>query len=138
MHAGMNGKTTVSRSNAAFGERSVCICGAILQSTHALSASTCFYRRVLRIGQAVPAEAHIPGVEEHRITINGIEWRYLRAGSGPALLLVHGLMGFSWSWRFNMCELAKSFTVYAPDLPGCGFSQRDDQLADHWRAMPTA
>jgi pimeloyl-ACP methyl ester carboxylesterase len=76
----------------------------------------------------IPAAAHIPGVEEHRITINGVEWRYLRAGSGPALLLVHGLMGYSWSWRFNMRELAQSFTVYAPDLPGCGFSQRADSL----------
>ena len=81
-----------------------------------------------RIFEAVPAEAYIPGVEEHRITINGIEWRYLRAGSGPALLLVHGLMGYSWSWRFNLRELAQNFTVYAPDLPGTGFSQRADCL----------
>jgi pimeloyl-ACP methyl ester carboxylesterase len=76
----------------------------------------------------IPAAAHIPGVEEHRITINGVEWRYLRAGSGPALVLIHGLMAYSWSWRFNIQELARNFTVYAPDLPGCGFSQRDDSL----------
>jgi len=76
----------------------------------------------------VPPAAHIPGVEEHRITLNGVEWRYLSAGSGPALLLIHGLMGYSWSWRFNMGKLAKHFTVYAPDLPGCGFSQRSDHL----------
>ena len=72
----------------------------------------------------VPAAAHILGVEEHRLTVNAIEWRYQRAGSGPALLLVHGLMGYSWSWRFNLRELAQHFTVYAPDLPGTGFSQR--------------
>jgi pimeloyl-ACP methyl ester carboxylesterase len=77
----------------------------------------------------VPPAAHIPGVEEHRVTINGVEWRYLRAGSGPALLLVHGLMGYSWSWRFNLRELAQNFTVYAPDLPGAGFSQRADCLS---------
>jgi pimeloyl-ACP methyl ester carboxylesterase len=76
-----------------------------------------------------PAAAQIPGVEEHRITINNAEWRYLRAGSGPALVLLHGLMGYSWSWRFNLRELAQNFTVYAPDLPGCGFSQRSDSLA---------
>ncbi len=79
------------------------------------------------ISDVSPA-AYISGVEEHRITINGIEWRYLRAGSGPALLLVHGLMGYSWSWRFNLRELAQNFTVYAPDLPGTGFSQRADCL----------
>lgn len=78
---------------------------------------------------AIPALAHIPGVEEHHVTIDGIEWRYLRAGSGPALVLVHGLMAYSWSWRFNISELGRNFTVYAPDLPGCGFSQRADSLA---------
>jgi len=77
----------------------------------------------------VPAEAHIPGVEEHFITVNGVEWRYLRAGSGPALVLLHGLMGYSWSWRFNLRELSQNFTVYAPDFPGCGFSQRADSLS---------
>ena len=84
---------------------------------------------VTKIGDVIPADAHIPGVEERRIAIKGIEWRYLRAGSGPALLLIHGLMGYSWSWRFNMRELAQNFTVYAPDLPGTGFSQRADRLS---------
>jgi pimeloyl-ACP methyl ester carboxylesterase len=81
-----------------------------------------------KTGEAVPAEAQISGVEEHRVTIDSIEWRCLRAGSGPALLLIHGLMGYSWSWRFNLRELAQDFTVYAPDLPGTGFSQRSDSL----------
>jgi len=79
-------------------------------------------------GLETPAAAYIPGVEEHWLTINGVSWRCLRAGSGPALLLVHGLMAYSWSWRFNLRELAQSFTIYAPDLAGCGFSQRDDSL----------
>jgi pimeloyl-ACP methyl ester carboxylesterase len=86
-----------------------------------------------RAGVAKPGElfpvseaARIAGVEEHQITINGVTWRYLSAGSGPPLLLVHGLMGYSWSWRFNFGELAKNFTVIAPDLPGCGFSERSD------------
>ncbi len=77
----------------------------------------------------IPSAARIPDVEECHIEIDGITWRYLRAGSGPPLLLVHGLMGYSWSWRFNMRELAQNFTVYAPDLPGCGFSQHADSLA---------
>lgn len=77
----------------------------------------------------IPKAAYIPGAEEHRLTVNGLSWRCLRAGSGPALLLLHGLMGYSWSWRFNLRELAQSFTVYAPDFPGCGFSQRADSAA---------
>jgi len=90
---------------------------------------------ISKAGAAKPGElspvsetARIAGAEEHQITIEGVTWRYLRAGSGPPLLLVHGLMGYSWSWRFNIRELARNFTVIAPDLPGCGFSQRSNSL----------
>jgi pimeloyl-ACP methyl ester carboxylesterase len=44
-------------------------------------------------------------------------------GSGPPLLLVHGLMTSSYSWRYVLEPLGKHFTVYAPDLPGAGQSQ---------------
>ncbi len=50
--------------------------------------------------------------------------RYLRAGSGPALILLHGLMGYSFSWRYAMPALARYATVYAPDAMGAGFSDR--------------
>ncbi len=77
----------------------------------------------------VPEIARVEGVEEGSAIINGLRWRYLHAGSGPALLLVHGFMGYSFSWRFVMAELARHFSVYAVDLPGCGFSERDASLA---------
>jgi pimeloyl-ACP methyl ester carboxylesterase len=50
--------------------------------------------------------------------------RYLQAGSGPPLILVHGLMGYSFSWRFNIPVLSQHATVYAVDLLGTGFSDR--------------
>ena len=46
--------------------------------------------------------------------------RYLKAGSGPALILVHGLMGYSFSWRFTIPALAPHATVYAIDNLGAG------------------
>ena len=54
--------------------------------------------------------------------------RYLRSGSGPPLLLVHGLLGYSFSWRFAMPVLAEKATVYAVDLLGAGFSDRPARL----------
>jgi pimeloyl-ACP methyl ester carboxylesterase len=62
--------------------------------------------------------------------------RYLRAGSGPALVLVHGLMGYSFSWRFTIPALSRHATVYAPDLLGAGFSDRPPGLDRRMR--PTA
>lgn len=62
------------------------------------------------------------GIEEHRIELCGGSMRYLKAGSGRALILVHGLMGYAFSWRFTMPVLAPFGTVYAIDNLGAGFS----------------
>lgn len=64
------------------------------------------------------------GVEECWMDFDGPRMRYLRAGSGPPLILLHGLMGYSFSWRYTMPALAPYATVYAPDLLGAGFSDR--------------
>src|SRR5271169_2963052 len=74
--------------------------------------------------ESVPAVARIRGAEERSVTIDGVTWRYWHAGSGPPLLLIHGFLGYSFSWRFNVEALSRDFSVYAMDLPGCGFSQR--------------
>jgi pimeloyl-ACP methyl ester carboxylesterase len=64
------------------------------------------------------------GIHEHQAEVEGHRMRFLHGGSGPPLVLVHGLLGYSFSWRFNLPVLAKRFTVFAPDLLGAGFSER--------------
>lgn len=64
------------------------------------------------------------GVEECWMDFDGAQMRYLQAGSGPPLILLHGLMGYAFSWRFTMPALAPYATVYALDLLGAGFSDR--------------
>jgi pimeloyl-ACP methyl ester carboxylesterase len=49
--------------------------------------------------------------------------RFWHAGSGPALVLVHGLLGYSFSWRGAIPSLAQNWEVFAPDMPGAGFSE---------------
>jgi pimeloyl-ACP methyl ester carboxylesterase len=75
---------------------------------------------------------HQFSVEDHWITLDAARdcrrMRYLRAGSGPALLLVHGLLGYSFSWRFAIPALAQHATVYAIDMLGTGFSDRPPGL----------
>ncbi|HEY8429176.1 MAG TPA: alpha/beta hydrolase [Sandaracinaceae bacterium] len=46
-----------------------------------------------------------------------------RFGHGPPLLLLHGLMTSSYSWRYVLAPLGARFTCYAPDLPGNGRSE---------------
>ena len=49
-----------------------------------------------------------------------IRARYKEAGAGAPLVLVHGLMTSSYSWRYNIGPLSKRFRVIAPDLVGAG------------------
>ena len=63
---------------------------------------------------------------EHWLELDGLRIRYLRAGvpGSPPLVMVHGLLGYSFSWRFNLEALAQVAEVYALDLPGLGYSSR--------------
>src|SRR5262245_51190962 len=58
------------------------------------------------------------------ITVGGGKVRYLEAGSGPPLVLVHGLavQNSGDQWLTNMDVLTKVRHVYALDLPGWGLS----------------
>lgn len=79
------------------------------------------------------------GANERFVQVNGIRIRYITAGNGPPLVLVHGLMGFSMSWSENIAVLAKKFSIYAVDMPNLGYSERKpvDASLDghaHWLA----
>lgn len=50
--------------------------------------------------------------------IDGARMRYLQAGNGTPVLLVHGLLGGSFCWRRVIPALAEEFAVFAVDLPG--------------------
>jgi pimeloyl-ACP methyl ester carboxylesterase len=54
--------------------------------------------------------------------IDGLRIHYSQAGQGRPLLLLHGLLGGSFCWRFNIEALAEKHSVYAVDLPGSGLS----------------
>src|SRR5436305_11422769 len=64
------------------------------------------------------------GVREEFVLVGGHRIRYLTAGSGPPLVLLHGLLGFSFSFSENLAALAKVATVYAPDFLNTGYSER--------------
>jgi pimeloyl-ACP methyl ester carboxylesterase len=56
--------------------------------------------------------------------LHGHEIAYRTAGSGPVLLLVHGMAGSSATWRHVIPALAEHYTVVAPDLLGHGESAK--------------
>jgi len=58
------------------------------------------------------------------IVVHGHRRAFRRVGSGPALLLLHGLGSNSATWLPVMPRLAEHFTVIAPDLLGHGASDK--------------
>src|ERR1043166_6840326 len=67
-------------------------------------------------------------VGERSTEVDGTNVRYSRVGQGSALVLVHGLLGYSFSWRYAIPILAKKRVVYALDMPGSGFSDAPPAL----------
>ena len=66
------------------------------------------------------------GLVERFVTIDGHRIRYLTGGRGPHLLLVHGLMGYSFSWSEIAPAMAREYELFIPDLLNIGLSDRAD------------
>jgi pimeloyl-ACP methyl ester carboxylesterase len=63
-------------------------------------------------------------VEERNVEVDGLSIRYLEAGTGPPLVLLHGAGDNSLDWQWVMPALAATHQVFAPDLPGSPDSAR--------------
>ncbi|WP_139983692.1 alpha/beta fold hydrolase [Nocardioides litoris] len=64
-----------------------------------------------------------PHVVQH-VTVHGHRRAFVKVGSGPALLLLHGLGCDHTTWTPVIDTLAKRYTVVAPDLLGHGRSDK--------------
>ncbi len=58
------------------------------------------------------------------VEVFGQKIHYLEAGSGPNVILLHGLGADATNWSMNTSLLAKSFHVYVPDQIGFGESDK--------------
>ncbi len=70
------------------------------------------------------ADVDVDETELRFRTIHGYRRAFRTMGSGPALLLLHGIGDSSEGWRPLLPALAEHFTVIAPDLLGHGASAK--------------
>ena len=63
-----------------------------------------------------------PDIPIRYVSVNGTRLRYIKTGEGPALVLLHTLRTQLDLFEKVVPELMKSFTVYAVDYPGHGYS----------------
>jgi len=69
------------------------------------------------------------------VVVDGRRISYADAGEGPPLVLLHGGMDDSRSWRLQVQGLRDGFRVLAWDAPGCG---RSDDPPATWRVADFA
>jgi pimeloyl-ACP methyl ester carboxylesterase len=62
------------------------------------------------------------GVTPAFVDVGGTQVRYVRAGSGPPVVLVHGFASSIYTWKDVWPALAAAHDVVALDLPGFGGS----------------
>ena len=63
-------------------------------------------------------------VEVQFVTVHGHRRAFVKTGSGPALLLLHGLGCDHTTWDPVIASLSKRYTVIAPDFLGHGLSDK--------------
>ena len=91
------------------------------------------FPRQRRVRPPQPADCEV----QYR-TIHGYRRAFVYTGSGPALLLIHGIGDSSDTWREIIPLLARDHTVIAPDLLGHGRSDKpraDYSVAAYANAM---
>jgi pimeloyl-ACP methyl ester carboxylesterase len=66
-------------------------------------------------------------LSDQYIAVQGHNIRYRVAGTGPALILLHGIGRSLEDWSENITALAEQHRVYAIDLLGFGLSDKPDQ-----------
>jgi pimeloyl-ACP methyl ester carboxylesterase len=74
----------------------------------------------------VKPNENVPDVSSLVIELDGHRAHYLKAGSGPPVVLLHGGASDSRDWPETMVALGHRFTCYAPDLPGFGKNERNE------------
>jgi pimeloyl-ACP methyl ester carboxylesterase len=60
----------------------------------------------------------------HMASVNGVQIHYVMGGQGDPVVLLHGWPETWYAWRHVMPDLAKNYTVIAPDLRGLGDSSK--------------
>ena len=64
------------------------------------------------------------GQTAKEVTVFGQKIHYVEAGTGPTVILLHGLGGSTQVWQLNIAALAEKYRVIVPDQIGFGKSDK--------------
>ncbi|GAA3882807.1 alpha/beta hydrolase [Leifsonia kafniensis] len=74
----------------------------------------------------------LPGFDYHQIPVaDGVALNVAVAGSGPAIVLLHGFPETHLMWRHVAADLVNDYTVICPDLRGYGASDKPEESGEN-------
>jgi len=92
---------------------------SIVRQRLALAVLLVFAASLSAVAQA---DAATNKIVSRTAEVDGVQFHYMTAGKGPAVVLIHGYAETSQMWKPIIPLLAQRFTVIVPDLPGIGDS----------------
>lgn len=76
------------------------------------------------------ANAHVPvPIARRQGQFRGKTFSWFEAGTGPAMVLLHGGGGTGRDWWYQLSHFSSHWRVIAPDLPGFGQSEEIPEVA---------
>lgn len=93
-------------------------------STQTLSGHQARTLASARAMDAAVVEPQDAAVADKYATVFGAKIHYLEAGSGPVVILLHGLGGSAANWAPTIAPLAQKYRVIVPDQIGFGKSDK--------------
>jgi pimeloyl-ACP methyl ester carboxylesterase len=77
----------------------------------------------------VLAQLTTPPLSHEYADVNGVRLHYVRAGSGPLIVFLHGFPEFWYEWHNQIAEFSRDHTVVAPDMRGYNLSSKPADLS---------
>lgn len=84
---------------------------------------------ILTLTATIRAQAQEGATMVHEYaTVNGVRLHYVRQGTGPLVLFLHGFPEFWYAWRDQVADLGRDHLAVAPDLRGFNLSAKPSEL----------
>ena len=75
------------------------------------------------------AQPNTPALSHEYAEVNGVRLHYVKSGSGPLMIFLHGFPEFWYEWKNQIAEFSRDHTVVAPDMRGYNLSSKPTELS---------
>ena len=83
------------------------------------------------IGAGVAVAQPVATITHDYADVNGVRLHYVRTGTGPLIVFVHGFPEFWYEWKHQLTEFGRDHLAVAPDMRGYNLSSKPTALTEY-------